>query len=50
MKLENSFHSLVTANNTEDAINEVSDRSFHQTVNKKVTVNTINGKFVKKKK
>ena len=44
MKLDNSFQSLATANDIEDTINEVSDRTFHQTANEKVTVSTTDGK------
>ena len=43
IKLNNSFQTLATADDIEDTFNEVSNTTFHQTANEKVTVNTIPG-------
>ena len=40
IKTKNSFQALVTADDIEDSLNEISDRTIHQTVRGKVTVNT----------
>ena len=41
IKLKNSFQALATADDIEDTLNEISDTTIQQTVNEKVTVNTI---------
>ena len=50
IKIKNSLQALATADHIEDTFNEISDTTIHQTVNEKVTVNTIAGQSEKKKK
>ena len=50
IKIKNSFQALATADDIEDTLNEISDTTIHQTVNEKVTVNTIIGQSEEKKK
>ena len=49
IKIKNSFQALATADDIKDTLNEISDTTIHQTMNEKVTVNTIAGQFEKKK-
>ena len=49
IKIKNSFQALATADDIEDTLNGISDTTIHQTVNAKVTVNTIVGQSEKKK-
>ena len=49
IKTKNSFQALVTADDIEDSLNEISDRTIHQTVRGKVTVNTKAEQSEKKK-
>ena len=49
IKIKSSFQALAIADDIEDTLNEISD-TIHQTVNEKVTVNTIAGQSEKKKK
>ena len=48
IKIKNSFQALATTDDIEDTLNEISDTTIHQTVNEKVTVNTIAGQSEKK--
>ena len=50
IKIKNSFQALATADDIEYTLNEISDTTIHQTVNEKVTVNTIIGQSEEKKK
>ena len=50
IKIKNSFQASATADDIEDTLNEVSDTTIHQTVNEKVTINTIAGQSEEKKK
>ena len=50
IKIKNSFQALATTDDIEDTFNEISDTTIHQTVNEKVTVNTIAGQSDKKRK
>ena len=49
IKIKSSFQALAIADDIEDTLNEISD-TIHQTVNEKVTVNTIAGQSEKKKR
>ena len=50
IKLKNSFQALATADDIEDTLNEISDTTIQQTVNEKVTVNTIAGQSEKRRR
>ena len=50
IKLKNSFQALATADDIEDTLNEISDTTIQQTVNEKVTVNTIAGQSGKRRR
>ena len=50
IKIKNSFQALATADDIEDTLNEISDTTIQQTVNEKVTVNTIAGQSGKRRR
>ena len=50
IKTQNFLQALATADDIEDTFNEICDTTIHQTVNEKVTVNTIAGQSEEKKK
>ena len=50
IKLKNSSQALAPADDIEGTFNEVSDTTFHQAANEKVTVNTITGQSEEKRK
>ena len=50
IKIKNSFQALATTDDIEDTLNEISDTTIHQTVNEKVTVNTIAGQSEKRRR